>query len=125
MTPEQLVPTLETCTLLKEKGFDTNTLFAYWRKKPDDEWWIDTWDSLAAEEQQRDVYEIIAAPTLHELLEEFRVKEMYPFLDCSGDFYIFAAQTSEIHDSRHTNPTEAAAKVWLKLHKGKELEALK
>ncbi len=117
MTPEELVPTLETCKLLKEAGYEKSTYFSYqntysvnaWRAEP---------SCFFLTEHLR-----IPAPTLQELLEELPVSTTqnnityYLIVNgkCAG--YYSEETHTYLYIFELENLAEAAALLWLELRK--------
>lgn len=96
MTPEQLVPTLETCKALKEAGYVQNAYFAWIREAEEKQFnrnVSEGWEALDYRMYARNepISEIVAAPTLQEL---------------------FAC-----NDEIRARTAEAAALLWLELQK--------
>ena len=113
MTPEQLVPTLETCKLLKEAGYKQgSSLLA----------WFDV-DLIVLNVSPKPlVFDTrIAAPTLQELLEDIALVEYREVeLERIGKWWCACAwgiDRKKYHEQSHSNPAEAAALLWLELHK--------
>lgn len=120
MTPEQLVPFLETCQKLKEAGYPQGkTYFHYIQRtwEPNDsKWFVYPRESSQAG---------IAAPTLQELLEELPKTRTYNFnifsltvqyVESTQTYYVgyFKQYFFQVHE--HRNPAEAAALLWLELY---------
>ena len=144
MTPEQLVPTLETCKLLKEAGYPQGkSCFSVWTRGN----WENILDDGTTEpalylgtntfpkenKMWGECLKMYAAPTLQELLEELPDElreyarrdapphifslEMHKFKQNSGEtLYSFCY---EIRTKRqpNSNAAEATALLWLELHK--------
>lgn len=71
MTPKQQVPVLETSKLLKEKGWKTETYFI-WRQIGFYEDSFDKRESWIVVDGSHAGWNFLFAPTVEELLEEFR-----------------------------------------------------
>lgn len=105
----------ETAILLKEAGWDKPTHFFFHKETgrltylymdiPDTNW--------------NDTNNMLAAPTLQELLEEMSVyvsPTMY--IHPSKKYWICCAnKDNELYQVTHESPVEAAAQLWLKLRK--------
>lgn len=125
MTPEQLVPTLETCKLLKEAGWDKETLLYYVIFSYNDgmRWVLVTQITIVTEANY--IIASVPAPTLQELLEDLPqdttpVNVLNVVKSYSGDFSVgyWDCTTQQIEpEFLDTNPAEAAALLWLELHK--------
>jgi hypothetical protein len=131
MTPEQLVPTLETCKLLKEAGFKQETYFRYVYASFPKKWFLYTPDSRSSKEIA------IPAPTLQELLEELprfyheyckgislewmellnKETHLWEYNWWVGYDDIDTLLHNSIAASHPSNPAEAAALLWLELRK--------
>lgn len=126
MTPEELVPTLETCIKLKEAGYVQNAYFAWMREAEEKRFnrnVSEGWDALDYIMYARNepISEIVAAPTLQEVLEELPESYSVGFFQMwkykgytvgyVDDMEVF------IKPFNHHNPSEVAALLWLELHK--------
>jgi hypothetical protein len=120
MTPEQLVPTLETCLKLKDAGYRQDLTFLFFQN-------MDNFTSLKYPEvgkgwQVRDragcywFDSCIAAPTLQELLEELPDWTVCFYNDVE---YVVRGNIKAFEpiEQSHPNPAEAAALLWLELQK--------
>ncbi len=144
MTPEQQVPTLETCKALKEAGWVGDTYFVYLIDVE-----TNVFNSLQGLyavhhankilEEDGDIVQAISAPTLQELLKElvilgnekyrnFSIEtggRMYWEVSISDwdtpQWYCNVGGSINIPENDieifHNNPAEAAALLWLELRK--------
>lgn len=131
MTPEQLVPTLETCKLLREAGYKQgySSFLLIDFEAPYNE--VKACNrqfaiELASGKHPSAEYKtIVAAPTLQELLEELPqdttpVNVLNVVKSYSGDFSVgYWDCTTQQTEPKFldANPVEAAALLWLELHK--------
>lgn len=108
MTPEQLVPTLETCLRLSKVGFPQDTHFCYNRAERL------IWTSEQVLESWR-----IAAPTLDEILQVlFKQLFGYPELHVLAKTLIFFPNGYEqSYALIGSNRAEVAALLYIQLHK--------
>ena len=133
MTPEQLVPSLETCKKLQEAGYPQNgSCFMYHiEEKPIFQDHISNKflrnETVISIKLRANLFdgEQIAAPTLQELLEELPSETTGSnFLEMSKDIgfyeigYLHMPNDAWDNLISHTNPSEAAALLWLELKKG-------
>ena len=121
MTPEQLVPTLETCKALKEAG---------WKKETALIWVVDGIANDIKDVVIRPDYDrwrpeqVFSAPTLQELLEELSSKNFLPELSYHGGcVYVSILDQSfsvpimtDTIEQPKGKEAEAAALLWLELN---------
>lgn len=122
MTHEQLVPTLETCIHAKDVGYLQGKSHFVWLREKGGMW------KLVSNKVLYLAAETVDAPTLQELLEELRGNfpnlefELTTRKDPKEPFgltvYNGLIMLTKI---KSFNPAEAAALLWLKLHKHKEV----
>ena len=112
MTPEQLVPTLETCKRLQEAGYKQGTYFVFDKLIT---------GRIMARDSTSAMSIVCAAPTLQELLEEIALVEYREVeLERVGKWWCACAwgiDRKKYHEQSHSNPAEAASLLWLELHK--------
>ena len=117
MRPEELVPTLETCVRLKEAGWAKETYFV-WMKFPT---YLDGMPTggyvyHVQQHSSHPMYPIISAPTLQELLEE--LPDWTSIFKQDGIYEVYESGThKDFSFWDNHNPAEAAALLWLELHK--------
>ena len=112
MTPEQLVPSRETCERLKAAGWTAETHFV-WAKT------LRGWSVVERRSLTEVLPEDLSAPTLAELLAELPAGCSFSnraFV--SPDRVEFWASSSDLyaqHEYGHASAAEAAAKLWIAL----------
>jgi hypothetical protein len=110
MTPEQLVPTLETCLKLKKAGWKQETCFSWMNHMG-----IDQYTVVLSNHLQQLQFSRILAPTLQELLEKLPDWTLCFYNDVE---YVVRSNIKAFEpiEQSHPNHAEAAALLWLELH---------
>lgn len=124
MKPESLVPTRETCIALKEAGWDAETHFLWHKGHPFGSLMV---PYLTTRPRPTSEYFIAWAPTLGEILEQFANSGYCASAGNVGTIYLASVTASrpgmvpvfETSDRPHTNPAEAAARLWIKVKEGR------
>jgi hypothetical protein len=115
MTTENLVPSRETCTALKEAGFPQGDVEhgAFMWVRYNERWMLRTNGVYMGADER------IAAPTLHELLEWLRARGATPLVATYLGLQLWHVETvsGTLTTTEHGNPAEAAAQVALKVLK--------
>ncbi len=114
MTPEQQVPTLETCIHAKDRGYPQGKSFFVWVRDGIGNWKLVVNIMLFYAEEKVD------APTLQELLEElYNLCNYSPYLIINignpGEMAFTDDYEGDLDWMKYRNPAEAAALLWLEL----------